>query len=337
MLSQSEIRANILKIRNNYNLSPEQKKELSQQLLSGNKTKITSIISNYSNNCEHYEKKCSKFYFNCCDSYHPCVRCHNSTNQCNIEKPKISTIICSECDLKQEPSNICIKCNINFSRSFCDKCNIWTQKNITHCNNCGICRVGKKEEIQHCDKCNICYSKEYINTHSCKKYDKTDSCSLCYESLYNSQKKSQILQCGHILHSDCVQQMLIKNQYKCPMCKKSICDMKNYWNQIKNSILLQPIPENFFSIDIGDIVISPYGKFKINEKIIQYGKCFYSGNLINWILPNGRFTSAVLLESCLKKDLSREIYCNDCNSKSVQQFHFLGLECKSCGSFNTQE
>ena len=121
------------------------------------------------------------------------------------------------------------------------------------------------------------------------------------------------------------------------MCKKSICDMKNYWNQIKNSILLQPIPENFFSIDIGDIVISPYGKFKINEKIIQYGKCFYSGNLINWILPNGRFTSAVLLESCLKKDLSREIYCNDCNSKSVQQFHFLGLECKSCGSFNTQE
>jgi hypothetical protein len=130
--------------------------------------------------------------------------------------------------------------------------------------------------------------------------------------------------------------MLKQNQYKCPNCKKSICDMTNYWLQIKNSILLQPIPEYLFPLDIGDIVISPYGKFKINAKRIQYGKIFYSGDLINWILPNNVCVSAVLLESCLKKDLSRTIYCNDCQCKSIQQFHFLGLECSSCGSFNTQ-
>ena len=30
------------------------------------------------------------------------------------------------------------------------------------------------------------------------------------------------------------------------------------------------------------------------------------------------------------------IYCNDCNAKSYVKFHYLGHECKECGSFNTQ-
>ena len=259
--------------------------------------------------------------------------------KCNVTKPSITKITCLNCKLEQEPSNICIgiNCNIQFSRSYCDKCIIWTQKNITHCESCGICRVGQKNEIQHCDECNICYGISNINTHTCTKFDyKTESCSLCCESVFNSQHKSQILKCGHILHGNCIQKMFEQHQYKCPNCKKSICDMTNYWVQIKNSILLQPIPKNLFPINSGDIVLSPYGKFKINEKIIKYDNCFYSGDLINWILPNGISTYAILLESCLEKDLSKEIYCNDCGSKSIQQFHFLGLECVKCGGFNTQ-
>jgi RING finger/CHY zinc finger protein 1 len=336
MLSQSEIRAKILEIRNNANLSVDEKNVLSQ-LLFRKKSNIEPMISNYSNNCEHYTKYCSIFYFNCCNTTHPCVRCHNSTDQCHVDKPSITSITCMECYLKQEPSNICIGCNIQFARSFCNECKIWTQKNITHCGSCGICRVGKKEEIRHCDTCNICYSKTNIKDHTCFKYDyKKELCSLCCESLFSSQKKSQVLKCGHNLHSECIQNMLGQNQYKCPICKKSICDMKNYWVLIKNSILLQPIPYDLFPLNLNDIVISPYGKFKINEKIIQYDKCFYSGDLIDCILSNGTFTHAILLESCLKKDLGREIYCNDCHSKSIQQFHFLGLECLHCGSFNTQ-
>ena len=39
----------------------------------------------------------------------------------------------------------------------------------------------------------------------------------------------------------------------------------------------------------------------------------------------------------IKKNIYKNIYCNDCENKSTTQFHFYGLECKSCGSFNTQE
>ena len=100
----------------------------------------------------------------------------NSVNQCNIEKPKISIITCIECNLKQEPFNVCIGCNINFARSFCNKCNIWTQKNITHCNNCGICRVGKKEEIQHYRRLDGLKYKNSLNYNSNNyQYNKNES------------------------------------------------------------------------------------------------------------------------------------------------------------------
>ena len=32
-----------------------------------------------------------------------------------------------------------------------------------------------------------------------------------------------------------------------------------------------------------------------------------------------------------------KIYCQDCQTQSTVPFHFVGLECKACGSFNTRE
>ena len=35
------------------------------------------------------------------------------------------------------------------------------------------------------------------------------------------------------------------------------------------------------------------------------------------------------------KHLKVEIFCNDCNKKSIVSKHFMGNECEHCNSFNT--
>ena len=37
------------------------------------------------------------------------------------------------------------------------------------------------------------------------------------------------------------------------------------------------------------------------------------------------------------KDKDVEILCNDCEQKSTVKFHFYGLKCKSCCSYNTTQ
>ena len=36
------------------------------------------------------------------------------------------------------------------------------------------------------------------------------------------------------------------------------------------------------------------------------------------------------------KNVMVKIACNDCTENSATEFHVVGLECKRCGSFNTQ-
>jgi ribosomal protein S27AE len=44
-----------------------------------------------------------------------------------------------------------------------------------------------------------------------------------------------------------------------------------------------------------------------------------------------------LSNKMVKKNLYKQIHCNDCGKKSTSAFHFYGIECGECGSFNTQE
>jgi hypothetical protein len=41
------------------------------------------------------------------------------------------------------------------------------------------------------------------------------------------------------------------------------------------------------------------------------------------------------LELVLEENNKVEVYCNDCEVKSISPFHFLGLECGACHGFNT--
>ncbi len=360
-MDSNELKNTIKKINSDLILNSSEKNVKIQQLIM-NVSKTSSQIynSNESKICSHYDKKNYYFKFNCCGIYDPCKRCHMERNTCQFDKICVNEITCSECNKTQEPSEFCIECSIKFANSYCAICNIWTQqKEIFHCDSCGVCRIGNKENIFHCHNCDACFATKNLITnqpikHKCFQYVtnknisnnesrkislKESSCVVCMELIFYSQESSTFLMCGHPIHKNCFKQMIQQQNYKCPCCKKSICDMSKQWNYLRLMIELHPLPTEIVTIQQNDIVDSPYGKFKIiNIKFIDEN-LFYTGEFINWIISNSTYSKAIgiLNSNSVKKNIYKKIYCNDCNKKSISKFHYYGLECKECGSFNTQE
>lgn len=162
------------------------------------------LVPNLEKSCSHYDKKCSNFQFDCCNVLDPCHRCHMARESCDVKPPAVSSIMCNICLTRQSPSDTCIQCSTKFSHSYCGLCKIWTAVDISHCVGCGFCRVGKPDEIFHCSNCEACFSKETQGSHVCAKTKlKGECCPLCLESVHFSTKASTILNCGHVVHSDC--------------------------------------------------------------------------------------------------------------------------------------
>lgn len=355
----------IKKIKADTSLSETEKNKKIQELMMGNYM-VSQSKSNESKTCSHYEKSCYKFYFDCCKIYDPCKRCHVERNCQSKDNLTISKITCSQCELLQEPGELCIGCGIKFSNSHCGKCQIWTAKEITHCDKCGLCRLGKPGSLFHCDDCGVCFNKPILSennivgidnntssphefTHECigkksqniKSGYKDSICVVCSENTFNSQSESFPLSCGHFIHSNCYNQYIQLGSYKCPHCKKSIGNLEAHWNFIREQIKLYPLPNDFLPINPGDIVDSDYGKFLVKSISLVDGiNKMYLGEFINWDVGknfNKKKVFGSLNVSSIIKNIYKNIHCNDCGQKSVSKFHFYGLECGKCGSFNTQE
>lgn len=299
--------------------------------------------SNCSLTCQHYKKQCSRFHFDCCGITDPCHRCHLARGTCSVRPPLISKVTCNVCNTEQPPAKNCMNCQVEFGKSYCSICKIWTPLDITHCNDCGFCRVGKSHEVFHCYTCDACFGVEGKSGHRCARIQLKDAaCPLCLESVHTAQKASNILPCGHVLHADCWKEAAQKGEFRCPTCRKSLFDMAQFWNSIRRSIELQPIPRGFFPIRVGDIVDSPYGKFLVTSKRTmpvsgerRQQEILCDGLLQDWKLSDGSYAKAVISEDKLTRNHTTKIVCYDCEKKSETPFHFLGLECKHCGGYNT--
>lgn len=338
-MKQTLVREQIQKIKSDPILSEKEKNLKIQQLMSNNYL-ITNIRtkSNEDKICSHYTKKCSRFKFECCEIIDPCKRCHMERECCELKNIRVKEIMCNECTTVQKPQSNCQMCGIKFDKSYCSVCYIWTDKEITHCIDCGICRVGSKETLTHCFDCAQCFSNNIQHICSKKNY-KDGICVVCSESTYHSQSNSILLPCTHFIHSNCFNEYIAQSNYNCPHCKKSICDMNMRWNFIREQIKLNPIPNSMIPIEPSDIVDTQFGKFQVIIINIVNGIEIYEGKFINWYIDKQQTinVSGTLNSNFVKKNLYKEIHCNDCSKKSTSLFHFYGLECRECGSFNTQE
>ncbi len=119
--------------------------------------------------------------------------------------------------------------------------------------------------------------------------------------------------------------------------------MEKYWKSKRDIIRQRPMPKLLSLQTVKGLMKSKYGKYLVltcmetNEfpDTIEDNK-MYKGELLDWKLANGKTVVAFLKGSELQLDLSMNIYCNDCQNKSITDYHFDGIECKNCGSFNTQ-
>ncbi|XP_022992470.1 E3 ubiquitin-protein ligase MIEL1-like [Cucurbita maxima] len=209
----------------------------------------------FQHGCEHYRRRC-RIRAPCCDRIFTCRHCHNEA-MTSLSNPKdrhdlvrqdVRQVVCLICNTEQEVSKSCSKCNVNMGEYFCGICKFYdddTRKKQFHCDACGICRVGGRENFFHCEKCGSCYSTPLRDNHMCVENSMKSFCPICYEFLFDSIKDTTVMPCGHTIHLECFREMESQNQYRCPICSKTVMDMSASWALLKMEIDCTPMPEEY--------------------------------------------------------------------------------------------
>lgn len=203
--------------------------------------------------CKHYNRGCS-IVSPCCQKIFGCRLCHDETIGLpptpfdeihDINRHNIKEVICLSCNKQQQISQYCIGCGKCFGEYYCDVCNFFdndVEKGIYHCDKCGICRVNNNKEYYHCDNCDQCLSIEMQDKHVCTSI-KDELCPVCSEEIHKTVRKIIKNKCNHWIHIDCMTEMLKSNNYRCPLCSKSMIDLTEHNNYLDFQISMHPMPE----------------------------------------------------------------------------------------------
>ena len=237
--------------------------------------------------CTHYQLNC-KLECPTCLRWFPCRFCHDQeVTSHKLIRANVRHVLCMRCNVPQEPdTNYCVNCDEELASYFCAKCVLYDNdpaKHIYHCDKCGLCRLGLglDKDYFHCDVCNICLLIDLREHHKCVTNTTHCNCPICSEYLFTSVSKVVFMQCGHLIHQSCYDEM-VKHLYKCPVCKKTVVDAAAQFRILDLEIRLLPLPP-------------PYNSWR-----------------------------------CI-------ISCNDCKGKSRCAYHIMGLKCKYCHSYNTNQ
>ena len=196
--------------------------------------------------CAHYETQCV-IVSACCDQVFQCRVCHDDAlPDHKIDRFATAQVICKACDLLQPASNQCTSCEIQFSEYYCGICKLWKaedSRGTYHCEDCGICRVGKRKDYFHCDTCEACLPSASKDDHVCLSEKYKSDCPVCRVDLFSSREGVQTMPCGHPIHPSCLKRLFCSGTFpRCPLCKRSAMDLSAAWEEMQQSIDLQPMP-----------------------------------------------------------------------------------------------
>ena len=283
-MENEELRKKIHEI-NNSDLDQKTKNRKIFEIMNTSfKTKEKEKIDHTKIICNHYKRNCS-IISPCCKKIFPCRLCHDQYSDHKINRFEIEEIVCRKCNIKQNTSNKCINCNTIFAKYHCNICNLWLDNDnnpVYHCHDCGICRKGEKEDFFHCHKCNLCISKHLKNTHICVSDTANSNCPCCNEYLFNSTQEITILKCGHTMHKHCLEEY-VKYNIQCPLCKKSITDLKEYWKQIDQFLENNQMPQEYIN-KTSNILCNDCETKTITSFHFIYHKCQNCGSYNTTIL-----------------------------------------------------
>jgi hypothetical protein len=206
-----------------------------------------------------------------------------------LDRYAVTEVMCMKCTAVQPASDRCINPDCesshkSFARYFCRICHLYDDgsRPIFHCPYCNTCRLGHGLGIdyRHCMRCNACVSLS-DKEHRCIPQKLQGDCPICHEALFQSTEPLRGVKCGHVMHLSCFTQYR-RNRYTCPLCCKSMEDMKDHFAMLDAAIRMQPMPVTFLNT-------------------------------------------------------MSSIYCQDCGKTGQVPYHFVGMKCQTCSSYNTRE
>lgn len=227
--------------------------------------------------CSHYVRGC-KLKANCCGLWVSCRLCHDEIVGEDHEMDRFATeeVMCMKCGHEQPVADSCRSCGHKFARYFCNYCKFYEDapgKDIYHCNRCKICRLGKGLGIDnyHCDKCDACVSLESKDRHRCLSRSLHTNCPVCKGYLFTSTQKVLYMRCGHTMHAECFDNYTT-GSYQCPLCMKSLTNMKKYFRDIDELVRREPMPAEY-DRKRSEISCNDCGKRSVVKYHFQYHKC----------------------------------------------------------------
>ena len=218
--------------------------------MNGNNDAEENKDNDYVADCPHYKKRCVIFC-GVCDKYYKCRRCHNDEVYDHVmNNDDVDKVQCTSCGNEQRFSQKCEMCQTIFGKYCCNMCNIIddiVDRDIVHCDKCKICRIRNYGyNMLHCDTCGVCMTSKNDSEdgHVCVAYGSDKDCCICLRDMFFEQDNTIFLGCnnGHMMHSKCFDEYR-KKSYKCPLCFKSMFDMKQYFDKLDEIVNETPFHE----------------------------------------------------------------------------------------------
>lgn len=200
--------------------------------------------------CAHYARNC-KLKAKCCGLFVSCRFCHDEVMSEDHDMDRFATenILCMMCLTEQGVTDYCKNCGVSFAHWFCKHCRFYENtpgKKVYHCERCNICRLGEGLGIDnyHCDKCDACVALPSKEHHRCISKALHANCPVCRVYLFTSTEPVLFMRCGHTMHKECFD-IYTSGSYQCPLCMRSLTNMKPYFRQIDELMRSEPMPPEY--------------------------------------------------------------------------------------------
>lgn len=211
--------------------------------------------------CPHYARAC-KLRHPSSGRLYPCRLCCEQEREMPmkdkdspLDRYAVTEVLCMRCGALQPASDRCVnpKCDTSkpFAKYSCNICNLYDDNpshSVYHCAFCNVCRLGLGLGIdyRHCMRCNACVSLA-DDEHACVPQKLQGTCPICHDSMFESTEPLRGLKCGHVMHMSCFNMYVRGQNFTCPLCKKSIEDMTEYFNLLDAAVRMQPMPTAYTS------------------------------------------------------------------------------------------
>jgi uncharacterized CHY-type Zn-finger protein len=249
--------------------------------------------------CKHYKRNV-KLQCSACAKWYTCRLCHDEAEDHVLDRKATKNMLCMLCGCAQGAGEFCVECGERTAWYYCNVCKLWdndSNKSIYHCSDCGICRKGRGlgKDFFHCKVRQGPFWLRVLLT-------VLQTCGVCMSMSVEKNHK-------------CIERV---SDCDCPICGEYM--------------FTSPHPVVFM------LCGHSIHKKCYDEHMNTSYKCpICSKSTVNMETQFRNLDRAIDGQPMPPqfRDTKAMVSCNDCYAKSAVKYHWLGLKCAICHSYNT--